>query len=85
MLGIDPDRIETITDLQYDMLTACSGLLKEKGRIVYSTCSLEADENEDLVARWISDHPGFRMVRTGKCFPPESETDGAFAALLRRK
>jgi 16S rRNA (cytosine967-C5)-methyltransferase len=82
---IDADRIGSITRLQYDMLSACSGLLKEKGRMVYSTCSLEAEENEELVARWISEHPGFRMVRTGKCFPPESETDGAFAALLRRK
>lgn len=82
---IDPERIDRITELQYEILTACAGLLKEKGRLVYSTCSLEAEENEDLVARWISEHPGFRMVKTGKCFPPESETDGAFAALIRRK
>jgi len=82
---IDPARIETIAELQYEILTACTGLLKEKGRLVYSTCSLEAEENEDLIARWIREHPGFRMARTGKCFPPETETDGAFAALIRRK
>lgn len=82
---IDPERVETITRLQYEILTACAGLLKDKGRLVYSTCSLESEENEDLVARWVSGNPGFRMVKTGKCFPPESETDGAFAALIRRK
>jgi len=82
---IDAERIATITQLQNEILTACAGLLKKKGRLVYSTCSLEAEENEDLVARWISEHPEFRMVKTGKCFPPESETDGAFAALIRRK
>ncbi len=82
---IDPERISKIAELQYEILTACSKLLKEKGRLVYSTCSLEAEENEDLVARWVSEHPGFRMVKTSKCFPPESETDGAFAALIRRK
>jgi 16S rRNA (cytosine967-C5)-methyltransferase len=82
---IDADRIEVITKLQYEILTACAGLLKEKGRLVYSTCSLEAEENEELVARWVREHPGFRMAKTGKCFPPESETDGAFAALIRRK
>lgn len=82
---IGPERIEIISRLQYEILTACSGLLKDKGRIVYSTCSLEDEENENLVGRWIRDHAGFRMVKTGKCFPPESESDGAFAALIRRK
>ncbi|HEY5653202.1 MAG TPA: 16S rRNA (cytosine(967)-C(5))-methyltransferase RsmB [Pontiella sp.] len=82
---IDEERIETITKLQSDILTACAGLLKEKGRIVYSTCSLEAEENEGLVARWVREHPEFRLVKTGKAFPPDSGTDGAFAALLRRK
>jgi 16S rRNA (cytosine967-C5)-methyltransferase len=82
---IDAQRIGKITKLQYDLLTACAGLLKEKGRLVYSTCSLEAEENEDLVARWVREHPEFRMVKTGKCVPPESGTDGAFAALIRRK
>jgi 16S rRNA (cytosine967-C5)-methyltransferase len=82
---IDEERIETITALQNDILTACSRLLKEKGRIVYSTCSLEAEENEELVSRWVAQNPGFRLVKTGKAFPPDSGTDGAFAALLRKK
>lgn len=82
---IDAERIETITKLQRDILTACSALLKEKGRIVYSTCSLETEENEDLVAGWVRDNSEFRLVKTGKAFPPDSGTDGAFAALLRKK
>lgn len=82
---VDEERIETITGLQHEILDACAGLLKEKGRLVYSTCSLEAEENEDLVARWVAGHPEFRLVKTGKAFPPDSGTDGAFAALLRKK
>jgi 16S rRNA (cytosine967-C5)-methyltransferase len=82
---IDAERIAKITELQYDILTACAGLLKENGRLVYSTCSLEAEENEDLIARWVRDHPEFRMVKSGKCVPPESGTDGAFGALICRK
>jgi 16S rRNA (cytosine967-C5)-methyltransferase len=53
--------------------------------MVYSTCSLEPEENEELVARWVREHPGFRKVKAGKAFPPKSGTDGAFAALLRRE
>jgi 16S rRNA (cytosine967-C5)-methyltransferase len=82
---IDEERMESIVDLQNAILTACSKVLKEKGRIVYSTCSLEPEENEDLVARWVRDNPDFRLVKTGKAFPPDSGTDGAFAALLRKK
>ena len=82
---IDADRIKSIVELQREILTACCGLLKDKGRIVYSTCSLEAEENEGLVAQWVAHHPDFRLVKTGKAFPPDSGTDGAFAALLRKK
>jgi len=82
---IDEERFQNITKLQTEILDACARLVKEKGRLVYSTCSLEAEENEDLVTRWVRDNPDFRLVKTGKAFPPDSGTDGAFAALLRRK
>ncbi len=82
---VDAERIASITKTQNEILDACARLLKDKGRIVYSTCSLEAEENEDLVSKWIARHPDFRLVKTSKAFPPDSGTDGAFAALLRRK
>ncbi|HEY5621460.1 MAG TPA: 16S rRNA (cytosine(967)-C(5))-methyltransferase RsmB [Pontiella sp.] len=82
---VDEQRIGTITQLQDEILTACSVLLKPRGRIVYSTCSLEPEENEDLAGAWAGRHPDFRLIKTGKAFPPESGTDGAFAALFRRK
>lgn len=82
---VTEERIETITNLQFEILTACAELLTEKGRMVYSTCSLEPEENEGLVTRWIAQNPGFRLVKTGKAFPPDSGTDGAFAALIRKK
>jgi len=81
---VDSSRLKMITKTQQAILSACVGLLKENGRIVYSTCSLEAEENEDLIAQWVRDHPDFRMVKSSKCFPPESGTDGAFAVLLRK-
>jgi len=45
---------------------------------------LEPEENEDLVARWVREHPGFSKEKAGKTFPPKSGTDGAFAAVIRR-
>jgi 16S rRNA (cytosine967-C5)-methyltransferase len=81
---VNTNRIKAITEIQYDLLSACAELLKENGRIVYSTCSLEPEENEDLVARWVREHPGFSKVKAKKAFPPKTGTDGAFAAVIRR-
>ncbi|MEN7972307.1 MAG: 16S rRNA (cytosine(967)-C(5))-methyltransferase RsmB [Verrucomicrobiota bacterium] len=81
---VNTNRIKAITEIQYDILSACAELLKENGRIVYSTCSLEPEENEDLVARWVREHPGFIKVKAKKAFPPKTDTDGAFAAVIRK-
>jgi len=81
---VNTNRIKAMTEVQYDILSACAELLKENGRIVYSTCSLEPEENEDLVARWVREHPGFSKAKAKKTFPPKTGTDGAFAAVIRR-
>lgn len=82
---VNTNRIKAITEIQYDLLSACAELLKENGRIVYSTCSLEPEENEDLVARWVREHPGFSKTKAKKAFPPKTGTDGAFAAVIRKE
>ena len=81
---VDAGRLKTIARTQYAILSACAELLKEGGRMVYSTCSLENEENEDLVSRWVREHPGFRKVKAKRAFPPKTGTDGAFAAVIER-
>ena len=82
---VNTNRLKAIAETQYALLSACAELLKENGRLVYSTCSLEPEENEDLVARWVREHPGFSKTKAKKTFPPKSGTDGAFAAVVRRE
>jgi len=81
---ITRDRIETLKKTQWKILTAMSKAVKPGGRLVYSTCSLEQEENEELVNRWAREHSEFRLVKAKRLFPPKSGTDGAYAALLRR-
>jgi 16S rRNA (cytosine967-C5)-methyltransferase len=79
------ERIETLKKTQWQILTAMSKHVKPGGRIVYSTCSLEVEENEGLVSRWARNQKDFRLVKAKRLFPPKSGTDGAYAALLIRE
>lgn len=79
------DRIEMIKKTQRQILNAMSKHVKPGGRMVYSTCSLEVEENEEMVTRWAREHTEFRLVKAKRLFPPKSGTDGAYAALLVRE
>ncbi len=77
-------RLETLVSLQTRMLDAASQLLSEDGILVYSTCSLEPEENLLQVHQWLARHPGFKVGRLRLNIPPASGADGAFAAQLIR-
>ena len=71
--------------------------MKPGGRLVYATCSLEPEENQSQVERFLQAHPEFRRESTDAVSPnllsPQGDlmvlphrhgTDGAYAARLRR-
>ena len=47
---------------QRSILEAAAGLLKPGGRLVYGTCSLLAEENEEVVSAFLAAHPDFALV-----------------------
>lgn len=59
-------------------------LLKRGGTLVYSTCSLEPEENEDAVEAMLRHQPILQREGEQKCLPLVDHFDGAFAARLRR-
>jgi 16S rRNA (cytosine967-C5)-methyltransferase len=67
---------------QFDIARAAIRLLKPGGVFVYSTCSLEPEENEELIGRLLNEFPGVRPAREESCLPFRDHFDGAFAARL---
>jgi 16S rRNA (cytosine967-C5)-methyltransferase len=67
---------------QFEISRAAIRLLKPGGVFVYSTCSLESEENEELIGRLLNEFPGVLPAREESCLPFRDHFDGAFAAQL---
>ncbi len=70
---------------QFALLRRAVPLLKPGGSLVYSTCSIESEENMEIVNRAISEFPELELVSAEQRLPFKHGTDGAFAALLHKK
>ena len=78
------EKLAVLVKLQSEILDACASRVAPGGVLVYSTCSNEPEENEAQVAAFLARHPDFSLEESRESIPFESETDGAFAARLRR-
>jgi 16S rRNA (cytosine967-C5)-methyltransferase len=81
---IQPAEIERLRRVQLDLLRQAAARLKPGGSLVYSTCSLEPDENSTVLAEFLSDHPGFRKESERELVPFVDGVDGAYVARLRK-
>jgi 16S rRNA (cytosine967-C5)-methyltransferase len=79
---IKESEIPRLATTQREILERVAPSLKPGGRLVYSTCSLEPEENERVVTAFLESHSDFRLTENRTLFPPESGTDGAFVAVL---
>src|SRR5262249_11087410 len=95
-----PRAVDELKAKQAASLHAAARLLKPGGRLVYATCSLLPEENEDIVMAFLAEHPEYRQLdcaellrdaritlNTGmffKLLPHLHGTDGFFAAAMAR-
>lgn len=57
------DEINSLPELQYQILKTSSEYLKVGGTLVYSTCSLNPDENENVIKRFLDENKNFESVK----------------------
>lgn len=94
---LEPGTVDRLATVQDAILEAWADRLAVGGVLVYSTCSLEREENQDRVETFLRKHQGFRLEATDavpRAFvsnegylvvtPQSSGFDGAFAARLVR-
>ncbi|XP_058112197.1 uncharacterized protein LOC131255476 isoform X11 [Magnolia sinica] len=70
--------LEQLTNLQDELLDAASLLVKPGGTLVYSTCSIDPEENEERVAAFLLKHPEFTIDLADRYVPPDFVTDKGF-------
>lgn len=94
----EPSDIQEMMALQDDLLEAAVRMVKPGGLILYSTCTMEPEENEQRVEAFLEHHDDFVLESAAGHVPDEvvteegylytlphrHRTDGAFAARLRR-
>ncbi len=77
------EKVRDLVCLQRAILEGAAPLLRPGGRLAYSTCSIEPEEDGDQVRRFLERHPEFRL-ESERLLLPETRHDGAYAAVLRR-
>ena len=75
--------LNKITALQERILEAAARRVAPGGQLVYSTCSIEPEENSLRIEAFLAGHPEFSPVSSEQLLPCRKH-DGAYACLLRR-
>ena len=92
----DVNQIDSLPEIQLEILASSAKYLREDGELIYSTCTLNPKENEEVVLAFLKDNPDFEIlpftVGDTVCengmltlLPHIHGTDGFFMAKIRRK
>ena len=79
------DDIQNFSAIQKQFLHSAADVLIPTGRLAYSTCSVEREENEEVIADFLSTHSDFTLETTLRTWPHREGSDGFFMAVLERR
>lgn len=92
---IDLASIRKLPDIQYEILSTASRYLKKGGELVYSTCTINKDENDLVIDKFLNEHSNFEPVEIMKeydsfsgykatIFPEHFDCEGFFISKIRK-
>ena len=81
---VTPEGLEELSKLQREIVSGSWQYVKPGGVLLYSTCTIRKEENEEMAA-WIEGTFPFILEESKQLMPGEDDCDGFFFARLRRK
>jgi len=82
---ISPEEISRLRQMQLDLLKLAAMKLKSGGVLIYSTCSLEPEENSEVIREFLREHPQLKLESERELLPFADAVDGAFVARLAQQ
>ena len=79
------NEIEGLYKIQRNILKVSSEYVKEGGRILYSTCTLNKKENNEVIEEFLSENKNFYLKEQKVFYNKINGGDGFFAALIYKK
>jgi 16S rRNA (cytosine967-C5)-methyltransferase len=90
--------IRKIVNIQYELITKGASFVKPEGILVYSTCTIEPEENFEIVKKFLDEHENFRLLNAKdfvgeelvdvngcvQAYPHVHQIDGSFSAKIKR-
>ena len=79
------EEMNKLATLQYSILKTGAAMLKPGGYLVYSTCSIEPEENQDIIKKSLSNEPQFCLDAEEYYLPTMNAGDGGYMARLSKR
>ncbi len=90
-----PVDLKNLPKIQYEILESVAPTLKKEGILVYSTCTITPEENENVVEKFLANHPEFiledlplkvphQKEKFVTIYPDDFQTDGFFISRLKK-
>lgn len=81
----DSSKMDEIIKIQEKLLENAYFLLKNHGRIVYSTCTINKKENEKQIELFIKNHPDIKVIEEKTILPYQYHSDGFYMCLMEKE
>ena len=79
-----PEEIRRLPEIQEKILRGAAGCVRPGGTLLYSTCTIFKEENEEVVSAFLSDNSAFSVEEMRTVWPQEYDTDGFFFCRMRK-